>query len=84
MKTMTKLVKIGDRFVNPDNVTYLIDREVHFNDGSRWVATEPEIQEILAVMFETPRPETVEFPTPKDIVAKKATLVAKKATKKNG
>lgn len=56
---MIKLVKIGDRFVNPANVTYIIDREIHFNDGSRWVATEPEIQEILAVMFETPRPEAV-------------------------
>lgn len=56
---MTKLVKIGDRFVNPSNVTYIVDREVHFNDGSRWVATEPEIQEILSVMFETPRIETV-------------------------
>jgi hypothetical protein len=56
---MTKLVKIGDRFVNPDNVTYIIDREIHFNDGSRWVATEPEIQDLLAIMFETPRVETV-------------------------
>ena len=56
---MTKLVKIGSRFVNPSNVTYIIDREIHFNDGSRWVAMEPEIQEILAVMFETPRIETV-------------------------
>ena len=56
---MTKLVKIGDRFVNPVNVTYIIDREVHFNDGSRWVATEPEIQDLLSIMFETPRVETV-------------------------
>lgn len=56
---MTKLVKIGDRLINPSNVTYIIDREIHFNDGSRWVATEPEIQEILAVMFETPRVEKV-------------------------
>jgi len=56
---MTKLVKIGDRFVNPFNVTYIIDREIHFNDGSRWVATEPEIQDLLAIMFETPRVETV-------------------------
>lgn len=56
---MTKLVKIGDRLVNPENVTYIIDREIHFNNGSKWIATEPEIQEILAVMFETPRPEYV-------------------------
>ena len=55
----SKLVKIGDRLVNPDNVTYIIDREIHFNNGTRWIATEPEIQDILAVMFETPRPEVI-------------------------
>lgn len=75
---MTKLVKIGSRFVNPSNVTYIIDREVHFNDGSRWVAMEPEIQEILAVMFETPRIETVTV-VEEPLVNKKKTL-----KKKNG
>jgi hypothetical protein len=75
---MTKLVKIGQRLVNPDNVTYIIDREIHFNDGSRWVATEPEIQDLLALMFEHPR-VTVEA---EPLVVKKATVVAKKATKK--
>jgi len=63
---MSKLLRIGDRLINPENVTYIIDREIHFNDGSRWVATEPEIQDLLAIMFETPRPR-VEEP----IVAKK-------------
>jgi hypothetical protein len=56
---MTKLVNINGRLVNPDAVTFIIDREVHFNNGSRWVATEPEIQELLAIMFETPRVDTV-------------------------
>lgn len=70
---MTKLVKIGDRFVNPDNVAYIIDREICFNDGSRWVATEPEIQELLAIMFETPRVEVVEEP----IVIKKKVVKRK-------
>lgn len=82
LKQMTKLVKIGDRLVNPANVVFIIEREISFNNGSKWTATEPEIQELLAVMFETPRPETVEFPTKEDTVAKKATVVAKKATKK--
>jgi hypothetical protein len=72
---MTKLVKIGDRFVNPDNVTYIIDREIHFNDGSRWVATEPEIQELLAIMFETPRVETV-------TVVEEPLVIKKKVVKK--
>lgn len=72
---MIKLVKIGDRFVNPANVTYIVDREIHFNDGSRWVATEPEIQELLAVMFETPRVETMAMP-------EAVTKVVKKTVKK--
>lgn len=67
---MNKLVNINGRLVNPDSVTYIIDREIVFNNGHRWVATEPEIQELLAVMFETPRP----VPT--------APVVAKKAVKK--
>ena len=75
---MTKLVQIGSRLVNPSNVTYIVDREIHFNDGSRWVATEPEIQEILAVMFETPRIETVTV-VEEPLVIKKKTL-----KKKNG
>jgi len=72
---MTKLVKIGDRLINPTNVTYIVDREVHFNDGTRWIATEPEIQEILAVMFETPRVETV-------TVVEEPLVIKKKVTKK--
>ena len=74
---MTKLVKIGDRLVNPENVTYILDREIHFNNGSRWTATEPEIQEILAVMFETPRPEYVQV-VEEPIVIKKPTVKKKK------
>jgi hypothetical protein len=74
---MTKLVKIGDRLVNPVNVTYVIDREVHFNDGSRWIATEPEIQDLLAIMFETPRPEYAEV-IEEPIAIKKPTTKKKK------
>lgn len=72
---MTKLVKIGDRLINPDSVTFIVDREIHFNNGQRWIATEPEIQEILAVMFETPRPETMVMP-------EEVTKVIKKTAKK--
>ena len=72
---MTNLVKIGGRLINPNNVTYIIDREIHFNNGTRWVATEPEIQELLAVMFETPRVETV-------TVVEEPLVVKKKAVKK--
>lgn len=73
---MTNLVKVGDILVNPNNVTYIIDREIHFNNGNRWVATEPEIQELLAVMFETPRPETITV-VEEPLVIKKKTLKKK-------
>ena len=72
---MTKLVNINGRLVNPNAVTYIIDREVHFNNGSRWVATEPEIQELLAIMFEHPRVETV-------TVEEEPIVIKKKITKK--
>lgn len=72
---MTNLVKVGDILVNPDNVTYIIDREIHFNNGNRWVCTEPEIQELLSAMFETPRVETV-------TIAEEPVVVKKKVTKK--
>jgi hypothetical protein len=68
---MSKLLKIGNRLINPENVTYIIDREIHFNDGSRWVATEPEIQDLLAIMFETPRPVVEETIVAKKKVVKK-------------
>jgi hypothetical protein len=74
---MTKLVNINGRLVNPDAVTFIIDREVHFNNGSRWVATEPEIQELLAIMFETPRVETMVLPEEVTKVIKK-TITRKK------
>ena len=75
MKKMTKLVKIGERLINPENITYIIDREVHFNNGTRWTATEPEIQDILAVLFETPRPEVV-------TVVEEPLVIKKKTVKK--
>jgi hypothetical protein len=73
---MTKLVNINGRLVNPDAVTFIIDREVHFNNGNRWVATEPEIQELLAIMFETPRVETVTV-VEEPLVTKKKVLKKK-------
>lgn len=68
---MNKLVNINGRLINPDSVTYIIDREIVFNNGHRWVATEPEIQELLAVMFETPRPILPEPVAVKKTVKKK-------------
>ena len=50
-------IRIGNRVVNIDNVTYIIDRQVYFNNGTSWTATEPEIQDLLAAMFNEPRKE---------------------------
>jgi len=75
---MTKpLVRIGNRVINLSNVTYIIDRTVHFNDGTTWTTLEPEIQELLAAMFETPRPMPVELEE-EPLVIKKPTLRKKK------
>jgi hypothetical protein len=49
------IVQIGNRVVNLNNVTYIIDRTVHFNDGTTWIALEPELQDLFAAMFETVR-----------------------------
>ena len=70
------LVRIGNRVINLSNVTYIIDRTVHFNDGTTWTTLEPEIQELLAAMFETPRPMPVELEE-EPLVIKKKTVKKK-------
>ena len=52
------MIKIGDRVVNVDSITYIIDRNVFFNNGTSWVMTEPEIQLLLAELFDEPREES--------------------------
>lgn len=49
------MIKIGNRIINLSNITYIIDRHVFFNNGTSWVATEPEIQDLLAALFDEPR-----------------------------
>ena len=66
------MIKIEDRVVNVDNITYIIDRSVFFNNGTSWVMTEPEIQILLAELFNEPR---VEEPV---VVKKPAVKKAKK------
>lgn len=52
------MIKIGNRIINLSNITYIIDRHVFFNNGTSWIATEPEIQDLLAAMFDEPRKES--------------------------
>ena len=72
------MVKIGDRVVNISNITYIIDRNVFFNNGTSWIMTEPEIQDLLAILFNerTPLEKMIEetkkdFPKPAVKKAKK-------------
>jgi hypothetical protein len=57
------LVKINNLIIETMNVTYIIDRDVHMNNGKSFTLLEPEIQELLAAMFEEPRPIPVETVT---------------------
>jgi hypothetical protein len=69
------IVRIGNRVVNLNNVTYIIDRTVHFNDGTKWTALEPELQDLFEAMFETVREETV-------TVVEEPLVIKKKVLKK--
>jgi hypothetical protein len=74
---MTKpMARIGNRVINLNNVTYIIDRTVHFNDGTTWVALEPELQELFEAMFETARA------APEPVTVKEEPLVIKKKVTK--
>ena len=69
------LVKINNIVIETMNVSYIIDRDVHMNNGKSFTLLEPEIQELLAAMFEEPRPMPVE-------VTEEPIVVKKKVTKK--
>ena len=73
------MIKIGDRLVNINSINYIIDRHVFFNNGTSWVMTEPEIQILLAALFDEPRVPTAVQVTEEPIAVKKAIV---KKTKK--
>ena len=56
------LVKINNIIIETQNVSYIIDRDVHMNNGKSFTLLEPEIQELLEKMFEEIRPMTMEMP----------------------
>ena len=70
------LVKINNIVIETMNVTYIIDREVHMNNGKSFTLLEPEIQDLLAAMFEEPRPMPVEVEE-EPLVIKKKTVKKK-------
>ena len=74
------MIKIGDRVVNISNITYIIDRNVFFNNGTSWVMTEPEIKMLLAELFNEPK-ETELMKAVKETKSDLAKLGSKKAKK---
>lgn len=51
------MIKIGNIFVNLSTITRIEDRQVTFTDGRSIIFTEPELQDILAALFNEPRKE---------------------------
>ena len=74
------LIKINNYTIETQNVTYIIDREVHMNNGKSFTLLEPEIQQLLEKMFEEVRPMPVETVTvvEEPLVIKKPTVKKKK------
>ena len=65
------LVKINNIVIETMNVSYIIDRDVHMNNGKSFTLLEPEIQDLLAAMFDEPRPMPVEVEEEPLVIKKK-------------
>jgi len=70
------LVKINNKLIETQNVTYIMDREVYMNNGKSFTLLEPEIQQLLEKMFEEIRPMPVEVEE-EPLVIKKKTVKKK-------
>lgn len=75
------MIKIGDRVINISNITYIIDRHVFFNNGTSWVATEPEIQDLFAAMFNEPRKEDAKVDSNDTVPTRNRTNKPKRVSK---
>ena len=71
------LVKINNTLIETQNVSYIVDRDVHMNNGKSFTLLEPEIQQLLEKMFEEVRPMPVEV-AEEPLVIKKPTVKKKK------
>ncbi len=73
------LVKINNIVIETMNVSYIIDRDVHMNNGKTFTLLEPEIQDLLAAMFDEPRPMPVEtFTVVEEPLVRKKKVLKKK------
>jgi hypothetical protein len=50
-KVREEMIKIGQYYFNISNITWIIEREVHFNNGKSIILTEPELQDLFAILF---------------------------------
>jgi hypothetical protein len=73
------MIKIGQYYFNPSSITWIIEREGHFNNGKSIILTEPELQDLFAYLFNEPREES---PILKAIEETKKDLKIKKVVKK--
>jgi hypothetical protein len=73
------MIKIGQYYFNPSSITWIIEREVHFNNGKSIILTEPEIQDLFAILFnERTALEKAIEETKKDLDIKPKKAVKKK------
>lgn len=54
-----RMIKIGQYMFNLDSITWIVDREVFFNNGKSLILTEPEMHDLFAAMFNEPREEPI-------------------------
>ncbi len=73
------MIKIGHYYFNISNITWIIEREVHFNNGKSIILTEPELQDLFAILFnERTALEKAIEETKKDLDIKPKKAVKKK------
>lgn len=73
------MIKIGQYYFNISNITWIIEREVHFNNGKSIILTEPELQDLFAILFnERTALERAIDETKKDLDIKPKKAVKKK------
>ena len=75
------IIKIGSMYINTDNITYIIDREVYFNNDRMKVMSEPDLQTILSAIYKEPKQESKLIEAIKETKADLAKPAVKKAKK---
>lgn len=75
------MIKIGNQYINPSNITRITDRTVYFSDGTSHVFLEPELQDILAHLFNEPRKEDAKVDSNDTVPVRNRTNKPKRVSK---